>query len=194
MARDTFKVFKISLFLICLMFIGCEDIFSVRDSENPQNITKTILSKTPKEVMNNFETLLSNNQYLGYANLFSDSILNGDDYKFIPENQISYNFDNWNKLSEEKFAENLFKDYAFQELTLDGFNTNNLNEIEDDSLFVDFNYDGILIKFEEDTLLLRGKSKFLLKKYNSFWYISQWFDKRMDDDYETFTSLKTRFL
>ena len=193
MARDTFSVFKISLFLIILLLIGCEDIFSVRDSENPKKITKTMLNKTPQEVMDSFESVMLNNQYLSYAGLFSDSILNGESYRFIPENEIGFDFNNWNKLNEEKFAENLFKDYYFQKLTLTGFNINNISEIETDTLFVDFNYDGKLIKIEEDTLFVKGKSKFLLKKINSFWYITKWFDEKINNNYETFTSLKTRF-
>lgn len=184
----------IVFFLLLLYLNSCDNIFTLRSADDPEKgSSEEILNFTPKILMENFEDVLFSIKPAGYGSLFVDSIKQGDKYSFIPGNDFLSFFEDWDSKDEEKFARNLFESYYFKSLDLNGADLDNLSETSDDSIYVEFSYQGVLESIDKDTLTLKGNSRFLLKKYNSFWYISKWYEERSDEESENFTSLKLMF-
>jgi hypothetical protein len=188
------KVALVILFLISGVIAGC-DIFSTRDAEQP-TLPRTNFPQAFEHatLIDNFIASYREKSIFDYLICFSDSVLTGKSYTYIPSSGAASQYpalQDWNLRHEEDYFKNVMSEVGDLPVTLILSNSNfsqqgdSIVHTASYSLTVPLQEQGIPQNYQGDLI-------FYLLRDNLIWKIYFWQDIKSSDS-PSWSELKGRF-
>ncbi len=174
-------------FLISLFFLTCQNPFSTRDPEEPENSQSTWFQPvSPEIVLDNLAAAIREKNVDNYMRCFGSTEMLRSGFWFVPEISVANNYQsvfiNWNSENERNYVNNLFGQMPVDSVS-SLILTDNSEFQYGDSIRTSKDYD-LFIAHSNPSVprQLNGRLDLTVRKGpDALWYISFWADYKIDD-------------
>ncbi len=188
---------KVAIFILFLLFVGCEDFFSLRDVELPSAAGGSAWSELldPEDVLENFKNSIGSRNVNMYLCMFE----NGEENRYIFEadeqtKQNQPSLREWGYSQESGFITNFFSYLPFDSLARVEFEIE-MSVIQDKRAEYGLNYFLQANHTISDVPQVASgyATLHLLRSDDDTWKIHYWRDEQTNDGIVTWSEIKAGF-